>query len=60
MLQSGLFEAGRNGAWMRVVLPFYSPRVDVTMWTSILLGVEFGLLLLGLATTMVLFVGSCF
>jgi hypothetical protein len=34
-------------------LPFYSPRVDVTMRTSITTGVEFGLLLLGLVATMV-------
>jgi hypothetical protein len=27
-----------NDVWMGFVLPFYSPRVDVTMRTSILLG----------------------
>ena len=34
-----LCKAGRiwDDLWMRVVLPFYSPKVDVTMRTSILL-----------------------
>jgi hypothetical protein len=37
---------------MRVVSAFYSPRVDVTMRTSIPIGVEFGLLLPSIAATM--------
>jgi hypothetical protein len=44
---------------MEVVLPFYCPRVDVTMRTSILLG-EFGLPLQGLIAPMVPTIGSCF
>jgi hypothetical protein len=44
---------------MGVVLPFYSPRVDFTMRTSILLGWSFGLLLLGLVAPMVSSARSC-
>jgi hypothetical protein len=44
---------------MGVVLPFYSPRVDFTMRTSILPGWSFGLLLLGLVAPMVSSARSC-
>jgi hypothetical protein len=44
---------------MGVVLPFYNPRVEFTMRTSILPGWCFGLLLLGLVGPMMPSARSC-